>query len=162
MKSHLVWIRREICTDQALFTSDNNHKSNCEFWCEKKIGDGVFHWRKHHYELWTSIFTRNNDLKLKCLNYLFGYFFYYTFFTNMQLLTLRKVNWWTGVVWISVMFLSAVWALILTAPIHCKGSIGEQVMQNFSKTVPMKNVSVTCVTPVPWRRERRRNVRVTD
>ncbi len=30
--------------------------------------------------------------------------------------------------WIIVMFLSAVWTLILTAPIHCKGSIGEQVM----------------------------------
>ncbi len=31
--------------------------------------------------------------------------------------------------WIIVMFLSAVWILILTAPIHCRGSIGEQVMQ---------------------------------
>ncbi len=30
--------------------------------------------------------------------------------------------------WIIVMFLSAVWALILTAPIHCRGSIGEQVI----------------------------------
>ncbi len=30
--------------------------------------------------------------------------------------------------WIIDMFLSAVWTLILTAPIHCKGSIGEQVM----------------------------------
>ncbi len=30
--------------------------------------------------------------------------------------------------WIIVMFLSAVWTLILTAPIHCRGSIGEQVM----------------------------------
>ncbi len=38
------------------------------------------------------------------------------------------MNCWTGVVWIIVMFLSAVWALILTAPIHCRGSIGEQVM----------------------------------
>ncbi len=30
--------------------------------------------------------------------------------------------------WIIVMLLSAVWTLILTAPIHCRGSIGEQVM----------------------------------
>ncbi len=30
-------------------------------------------------------------------------------------------------VWINVMFL-AVWTLILTAPIHCRGPIGEQVM----------------------------------
>ncbi len=36
------------------------------------------------------------------------------------------------------MFLSAVWALILTAPIHCRGSIGEQVMLHFSKSVLMK------------------------
>ncbi len=47
-------------------------------------------------------------------------------------LYLQDVNWWTGVVWISVIFfifcLSAVWTLILTAPIHCKKSIGEQVM----------------------------------
>ncbi len=32
------------------------------------------------------------------------------------------------VMWIIVMFLSAVWTLIVTAPIHCRGSIGEQVM----------------------------------
>ncbi len=30
--------------------------------------------------------------------------------------------------WIIVMFLSTVWTLILTAPIHCRGSIVEQVM----------------------------------
>ncbi len=29
---------------------------------------------------------------------------------------------------IIVMFLSAVWTLILTAPIHCSASIAEQVM----------------------------------
>ncbi len=29
----------------------------------------------------------------------------------------QDVNWWTGVMWIIVMFLSAVWTLILTAPI---------------------------------------------
>ncbi len=33
-----------------------------------------------------------------------------------------------GLEWIIVMFLSAVWTLILTAPIHCRGSIGELVM----------------------------------
>ncbi len=37
---------------------------------------------------------------------------------------------WSGVdyLWIIVMFLSAVWTLILTAPIHCRGSIGERVI----------------------------------
>ncbi len=39
------------------------------------------------------------------------------------------------------MFLSAVGTLILTAPIHCRGSTGEQVMLNFSKYVPMKTQS---------------------
>ncbi len=53
---------------------------------------------------------------------------------------LTDVNTWTGVVWIIEMFLSAVWTLILTAPIHCRGFIGEQdVMQNLYKFSPMKN-----------------------
>ncbi len=34
-----------------------------------------------------------------------------------------------GMEWTIVMFLSAVWTLILTAPIHCRGSIAEQVME---------------------------------
>ncbi len=42
------------------------------------------------------------------------------FVTNMQLFTSQEMNWWTGVVWIIVMFLSAVWTLILTAPIHSR------------------------------------------
>ncbi len=37
-----------------------------------------------------------------------------------------------GLLWC---FFQAVWTLMLTAPIHCKGSIAEQVMQNFSKCV---------------------------
>ncbi len=40
----------------------------------------------------------------------------------------EDINQMTGAVWIIVIFLSAVWALSLTAPIHCKESIGEQVM----------------------------------
>ncbi len=50
-------------------------------------------------------------------------------FTNMQLLSPQDINCWTGVLWIIVMFLSAVWTLILTAPIHCRGSINEQVIE---------------------------------
>ncbi len=38
--------------------------------------------------------------------------------------------------WIIVMFLSAVWTLILMAHIHCRGFIGEQI--NFSESVPIK------------------------
>ncbi len=51
------------------------------------------------------------------------------FLTNTQIFTSQDINWWTGVVWIIVMFLSAVLTLILTAPIHCRASIGEQKMQ---------------------------------
>ncbi len=40
---------------------------------------------------------------------------------------------WCGLLW----FLSAVWTLILTAPIHCKGTICE-VMLNFSRSFQMK------------------------
>ncbi len=40
--------------------------------------------------------------------------------------------------WIIVMFLSAVWTLILTAPIHCRASIGEQVMQCYISPNLMK------------------------
>ncbi len=31
------------------------------------------------------------------------------FITNMQLFNSQDVHWWTGVVWIIVMFLSAIW-----------------------------------------------------
>ncbi len=46
------------------------------------------------------------------------------FLTNIQLYTSQAANCWAGVVWIIVMFLSAIWTLILTAPIRCRGSIG--------------------------------------
>ncbi len=40
-----------------------------------------------------------------------------------------------------VMFLSAVWTLILTAPIHCRGHIGEQVTECYISLnlFPMRN-----------------------
>ncbi len=47
---------------------------------------------------------------------------------------------WSGVdyLWIIVMFLSAVWTLILTAPIHCRAYIAEQVMQCYISPNLMK------------------------
>ncbi len=49
---------------------------------------------------------------------------------------------WSGMdcLWIIVMFLSAVWTLILTAPIHCRGSIGD-AMLHFSKSDEETNSS---------------------
>ncbi len=49
------------------------------------------------------------------------------FLTNTQHFTSQDINWWTGVMWVIVMFLSAVWSRILTAPIHCRRSIGRAV-----------------------------------
>ncbi len=47
-----------------------------------------------------------------------------------HLLSSPDVNWWTGVMWIIVMFLST---LILTAPIHCRASIAETLMQCYTR-----------------------------
>ncbi len=54
--------------------------------------------------------------------------------TNMNIFTSQDINWWAEVVWIIVMFLLAVWTLILTAPIHRRGTICEQVMQCYSSS----------------------------
>ncbi len=44
----------------------------------------------------------------------------------------QDIIWWTEGVWIIEMFLSAVWTLILTAPIHCRASIAEQVIECYT------------------------------
>ncbi len=79
----------------------------------------LFHWRKRYYELWTLCILVKNVLMLDLFH----------------LLSSPDVNWWTGVVWIIVMFLSAVWTLILTAPIHCRASIAETLMQRHISTI---------------------------
>ncbi len=98
------------------------------FWCERTTGDGLFHWRKCYYGLWTHILARSDGLKIKHLNDGFVSYKNAAFhFTRWWLMV------WSGVdyLWIIVMFLSAVWTLILTAPIHCRASIGEQVMKHY-------------------------------
>ncbi len=85
----------------------------------------TFHWRKRYYGLWFEV--KNILMNL--------------FLTNTQLLASQDINWWTGVVWIIVMFLSAVWTLILTAPIHCRASIAEQVMECYVSPNLMKKQS---------------------
>jgi len=58
---------------------------------------------------------------------------------------------WSGVdyLWIIEMFLSAVWTLILTAPIHCRASISEQLMQNVPKSDEETN---SCASWITWGR----------
>ncbi len=51
----------------------------------------LFHWRKRYYGLWTRILVKN-------------FLMMDLFLTNMQLLSSQDVNWWTGMVWIIVMF----------------------------------------------------------
>ncbi len=63
-------------------------------------GDALFHWRTCYYGLWTLCILVKNVLMLDLFH----------------LLSSPDVNWWTGVVWIIVMFYQT---LILTAPIHC-------------------------------------------
>ncbi len=46
------------------------------------------------------------------------YIYIYIYIYNIQLFTLKCVHWWAGVMWIIVMFLSAFYTLILTAPIY--------------------------------------------
>ncbi len=79
------------------------------FWCERQQG---WTFSLEDALLWIFICS------YKVINVLMK-----DWLTNMQLLASQDINWWTGVVWVIVVFLSAVWTLI-----HCRGSIGEQVM----------------------------------
>ncbi len=65
------------------------------------------------------------------------------------ILAWNNVTRWTGVVWylwIIVMFLSAVWILILTAPIHCRASIAEQMQLHFCKSDKETNSTISWMT----------------
>ncbi len=78
-----------------------------------------FHCMKHYYGLWTPYFSQK-----QCIDLIMD-----LFLTNTQLFTSQDVNWWTGVVWITCGLLWCFYQLvglcldILTAPIHCRGSI---------------------------------------
>ncbi len=73
--------------------------------------------------LWIEISYFSQKIQFKVKNILMMDLFP----TNTQILAPHDNNCSTGVMWI-MMFLSAVWTLILTAPIHCRGSICKQVM----------------------------------
>ncbi len=93
-------------------------------WLDFDVRDNrrcTFSLRKSYYGLWNHILVQN-VLMLDLFH----------------LLSSQDINWWTGVVWIIVIFLSAVWTLILTAPIHCRASIAETLMQRHISTNLMK------------------------
>ncbi len=52
----VAWIRREICTEQALFTRQKQSKVVLNQYTR----DGLFHWRKRYYGLWTVILARSD------------------------------------------------------------------------------------------------------
>ncbi len=67
-----------------------------------------------------------------------SFFLQKSFYLSHQLLDWSSVDY----LWINVMFLSAVWTLILTAPIHCRASIAEQVMWCYISPNLMKNTLI--------------------
>ncbi len=67
--SHFVWIRREICTDQAQFTSENSSKQICGWilmW--ETAGDGLVIMDGNIIMDYGLILAGSNTLKLKHLN----------------------------------------------------------------------------------------------
>ncbi len=119
IKSCLNQERNLHRSKQHLQTKTALNKCVGGFWCKGQLEMDFFTGGSVIMDLY---FGQKRLFKVKIL-----------FLTNTQLLTSHDVNWWTGVewfyLWIIVMFLSAVWTLILTAPIHCRGSIAEQVME---------------------------------
>ncbi len=76
-----------------------------------------------------SILARSNGLKLMFLT---------TCSFSLHTMLIDGLE-WCDYLWIIVMFLSVVWTLILTAPIHCRWSIGEQVMECYISPNLMRN-----------------------
>ncbi len=82
----------------------------------------LFHWRKQYFGLWTGILKRSNGLKLKTL---ISFLQTCSVFLHKMLIDgLESCG-------LLVIFLSAVCTLILTAPIHSRGSTCEQGMECF-------------------------------
>ncbi len=110
-------------SDQAAFTRQNSSKQICGWilmW--ETTGDALSHWRKSYYGLWNHILVQN-VLMLDLFH----------------LLSSQDINWWTGVVWINCGLLWCFYqTLILTAPIHCRASIAETLMQWHISTNLMK------------------------
>ncbi len=102
------------------FTSETITSSTWIWWCIMMWEDNrgwIFHSWNPYDGFWIHILARGNGLKLS-VSYEHTAFHFTTLTDGVD---------WSGVDYL-LWFLSAVWTLILTAPIHCWGSIGEQVM----------------------------------
>jgi len=93
-KIHLVWIRREICTDQTSFTSKSCSIQICweGFEVRGRQGTDV---SLEEALLWIvdAYFGQKWQFNLKNVPIMD------LFLIIMQLFTSQDVNWWTGVVW---------------------------------------------------------------
>ncbi len=91
-KSHLIWIKREVCMDQAPFSSPK--QTHILVYFNVRRQQGMDFWRKSYCGLWTGILV---GLKIKSLN------------DGLQTFISQDINWWTGVVSITckILFLSA-------------------------------------------------------
>ncbi len=113
------------------------------FWCERKTGDGFFSLYEALLWIMDPYFSQK-----QCIDLIMD-----LFLTNTQLFTSQDVNWWTGVVWITCGLLWYFHQLvglcldILTAPIHCRGSIGEIWWWNdkFLQIWPQKKQTKYCL-----------------
>ncbi len=121
-KSHLVWIRREICTNQAQFTSERAQKQS------KRTCGWILMWDNRR---WT--FTGGRIINV-CQK---QWFEAEEIHLNAEVFSLHET---LIDVWVDLDYdvLSVVWTLILTAPIHCRASIAEQVMQCYISPNLMK------------------------
>ncbi len=78
ISSHLIWIWKEICRDQALFTSETSQNS------PKQIHWWILMWQDNR--VWTFLLE-------EALLWIIDS---YNLYTNMQLFTLQDISWWTG------------------------------------------------------------------
>ncbi len=101
--------------------SKNSSKQTCGWtlmW--ETTGDALFHWRKSYYGLWL-IFELKKVLMLDLFH-----------LCLLQMLT-------DGLEWCGVDYCDVfIRTLILTAPIHCRASIAETLMQRHISTNLMK------------------------
>ncbi len=99
------------------------------FRCERTTGSEIFHWYYYVRIMEWSFGQKWWGLKLTPHGWIF--FLTNSFSFHKKLIDILKLS----RLFVDYCFLSTVWNLILTAPIRCRWSIGEQdIIQNFSKS----------------------------
>ncbi len=122
--SHLNW-ERNMHRSSTVYKRKQSktvlNKYVSRFCLERTTGDGLFHWRKWYYGLWTGILSRRNVLKLKCLNGSFVPHKHAAILLQKMLIDGLELS---GLLWCFYQLFE----IILTAPIHYRGSTDKEVM----------------------------------